>query len=591
MKKEKQEGTYSFLFKQAGDKKKSYIFSLFFAVLSVIFELLPYYFVIEMIRQLMNGCKDLAVYGKLSLFMALFYILKVIFHCISTTASHKATFSVLANIRKKCTDKLARMPLGEVNSRSVGGLKSTIMERVDSIETTLAHVVPEFTSNIIPPIVIIITLFVIDWRLGLASMITLVLGMICMSLMMIGYEPFFEKVVKKTKLLNDTTVEYINGIEVIKVFGKAESSYKKFVDAAHDCAYSYVDWMHHSNIFFTAGFVVMPATMVSILPVGAIMYGSGMIGLFEMVAVILLAVALIEPIIRLASFQDDLAQIDVIVGEVKDILNAKELIRPLTLSEDKEIKDASIKLTDVHFGYQEKEVLHGINFDIKSGEYIALVGPSGSGKSTIAKLIASMWDVDSGSIEVGGVNIKDIPLDIYEDYIAYVSQDSYLFNDTIMNNLKIGSTKKEISDDEVIDICKRAGVHDFIMSLENGYDTMVGSKGGHLSGGELQRISIARAMIKDAPIVILDEATAYSDPENEALIQDSVSRLVEGKTLIVIAHRLSTVNDADRIVLINDGNIECIGKHEELLNNSLLYKNMWEAHISVKDTKEEMINA
>ncbi len=589
MKKEKIEGTFGFLYKEAKAKKCNYIFSVFFAVLSVTCELIPYYFVIKIINNLINNVTDLWTYGKLCLFMALFYALKVLFHCISTTISHKTTFQVLANIRKKCSDKLGCMPLGEVKSRSVGGLKSTIMERIDSIETTLAHIVPEFTSNLVPPIAIIITIFVIDWRLGFASLVTLVVGLIFMNLMMIGYEKWFGNVIRQTKNLNDTTVEYVNGIEVIKVFGKSESSYKKFKDAAHNCAYAYINWMKHSNIFFTAAFVIMPATMVSILPIGAIMYANNLIELPEMITVILLSVALIEPIIRLASFQDDIAQINIIANEVKDILNAPDLIRPQELKE--EIKDYSISLNNVHFAYQEKEVLHGINLDIKAGEYVALVGPSGSGKSTIAKLIASMWDVNAGSIKVGDVNIKDIPLDIYMDKIAYVSQDSYLFNDTIMNNLRIGATNRKITDEEIIEICKKSGVDDFIRGLENGYETVVGSGGGSLSGGERQRISIARAMIKDAPIVILDEATAYSDPENEAIIQESVSKLVKDKTLIVIAHRLSTVNNADRIILVNDGNIEAIGKHEELLKSSPLYEKMWNAHMSVKDKKEVLANA
>ena len=587
--KEPKEGTYQFLFRQAEEKKSRYVQSVALAVLSVVFELIPYYFVIEIVRNLLDGEKDLWVYGQYCLLMAVCYGLKILFHCLSTTLSHGATFAVLANLRKKCSDKLGKMPLGEVTARSVGGLKSTIMERIDAIETTLAHVVPEFTSNLIPPIAIFLTIFIIDWRMGLASLITLVVGMICMSLMMIGYEKFFSKVIQKTKDLNDTSVEYINGIEVIKVFGKAESSYQKFVDAAHDCAYSYVNWMQHSNIFFTAGFVIMPATMVSILPIGALLYGKGTISLFAMISVIILSVALIEPIIRLASFKDDMAQIDVIVDEVRDILNAPELQRPETLRG--EILDASVTLKDVHFAYQEKEVLRGIDLEIHSGEYVALVGPSGSGKSTIAKLIASMWDVKSGEIRIGGVNVRDIPLDLSMDQIAYVSQDSYLFNDTVMNNLKIGSTRRQISDEEVMEICKKAGVHDFILSLEYGYDTIVGSGGGHLSGGELQRLSIARAMIKDAPIVILDEATAYSDPENESIIQESVSRLVKNKTLIVIAHRLSTVSNADRIVLVNDGRIEAVGTHEELLTASPLYRHMWEAHISVKDQKEAVQHA
>ena len=262
------------------------------------------------------------------------------------------------------------------------------------------------------------------------------------------------------------------------------------------------------------------------------------------------------------------------------VLTQEELIRPET--DRKEPEDYSVVLENVRFGYHEKEVLHGISMKIESGTMAALVGPSGSGKSTIAKLIASLWDVKDGSIRIGGVNIKDLSLEEYNRKVAYVSQDNYLFDDTIRENIRMG--REGASDAEVEEVARRSGCHDFIMQLENGYDTVVGSSGGHLSGGERQRIAIARAMLKDAPIIILDEATAYTDPENEALIQASVARLVRGKTLIVIAHRLSTVSDADRIFVIEDGRVNASGTHKELLKENDLYRRMWEAHISVKDT-------
>ena len=227
------------------------------------------------------------------------------------------------------------------------------------------------------------------------------------------------------------------------------------------------------------------------------------------------------------------------------------------------------------------EVLHGINLSLPAGSYTALVGPSGSGKSTVARLIASLWDVDSGSVEIGGVNIKNLSLEEYNRRVAYVSQDNFLFDMSVRENIRLG--KRDASDEEVIEIAKKSGCYDFIMSLENDFDTIVGGSGAHLSGGERQRIAIARAMMKDAPIVILDEATAYTDPENEAIIQQSVARLVKGKTLIVIAHRLSTVADADKIVVIKDGQIDSQGTHEELLKKGGLYKDMWEAHISARD--------
>lgn len=250
------------------------------------------------------------------------------------------------------------------------------------------------------------------------------------------------------------------------------------------------------------------------------------------------------------------------------------------------MKDYAVSLCDVTFGYNEKQVLHGVNLQIKEGTVNAIVGPSGSGKSTIAKLIASLWDVKSGSIKIGGIDIRSLSLEEYNRKVAYVSQDNYLFDDTIRENIRMG--KLNATDQEVEEVAKKSGCHDFIMGLEHGYDTVVGSAGGHLSGGERQRISIARAMLKDAPIVILDEATAYTDPENEAVIQSSVARLVQGKTLIVIAHRLSTIADADRIFVVEDGKIAEEGTHEQLLKNGKIYSKMWKSHVGVKDMGGEV---
>ncbi len=551
-------------------------------MLSIVSSLAPYYFIARIVTKLLMHSTNKTDYIILVICMAAAFLLKGVFHSISTLYSHKATFEILANIRKKCTDKLAKMPLGDVLSIPVGNLKSTILERVDSIEVTLAHVVPEFTSNIIAPIVILILIFMINWKLGIATLVVLPIGFVFFLGMMKGYEKNFGRVLKATKNLNDTTIEYIHGIEVIKVFGKAEESYEKFTDAAVENADAYISWMKKINIYFTFSLVIMPATMITVLPIGALMLAHGTIMLSDMINVIIYAVALIDPIITMLSFKDDIEQIGVVVSEINTILGAKELVRPSDETKV-ELKDSSIRLSDVHFGYQSEEILHGINIDIKDKEYIALVGPSGSGKSTIAKLIAGMWDVDSGSIMLGGVDVKNIPMDTYQDRIAYVSQENYLFNISVRENIRMGKTTGYASDEEVEEVAKKSGCHDFIMSLENGYDTIVGSGGGHLSGGEKQRISIARAMLKNAQIVILDEATAYTDPENEALVQESVAKLVQGKTLIVIAHRLSTITSADKIYCINKGNIEEFGTHEELLNKDGLYKKMWMAHINAKD--------
>ena len=563
---------------QTGDHGGQYILSVALAIIGVAFSLAPYFVVIGVVQGLMDGVKDFSFYLSRCLIMAALWLGRVLFHALSTTTSHKATFAVLGEIRKRCMEKLTRLPLGAVLEQSSGALKNTLIERIDSIETTLAHIVPEFTANLLIPIIILIYIFTVDWRMGLASLATVPLGMFCYVFMMAGSAKFYQRTVTATKALNDTAVEYIGGIQVIKVFGKTKSSYERFVHDAYEAAHSFIDWMRASIIPFTFAMVLMPATMVSVLPIGGLLVKNGSLSAQDFVTVIILSVGVITPIITMMSYSDDFRTMGTIFGEVRAILDAPEMIRP---AEGEVPERNDLELKDVRFAYQEKEVLHGVSMAIPEGSFVALVGPSGSGKSTIARLIASLWDVTSGSISLGGTDIRQIPQEAYADKIAFVSQDNYLFNMSVRENIRIG--RPSATDAEVEEAARQSGCHDFILGLEKGYDTMVGSSGGHLSGGERQRISIARAMLKAAPIVILDEATAYTDPENEAVIQRSVSKLTEGKTLIVIAHRLSTVMDADKIYVIKDGRIDDAGTHKELLGRHGLYEKMWNAHMEVKD--------
>ena len=566
---------------QTGDHGGQYVLSVTLAVIGVAFSVAPYFVVVGIVQGLMEGQQDFAFYLGKCLIMAALWMGRVLFHALSTATSHRATFAVLGEIRKRCTEKLARMPLGTVLTQSSGALKNTLVERIDSIETTLAHIVPEFTANLLVPVIIEIYIFTIDWRMGLASLVTVPIGMFSYALMMLGSGDFYQHTITATKALNDTAVEYINGIQVIKVFGKTKSSYDRFVHDAYEAAHSFIDWMRASILPMTFAMVVMPSTMVSVLPIGGLLVKNGSLSPQDFVMVIILSVGLITPFVTLMSYSDDIRTMGTIFGEVRAILDAPEMVRP---EEGKAPEKNDLELKDVHFSYHpdaDSEVLHGVSMKIPEGSFVALVGPSGSGKSTIARLIASLWDVTGGSISIGGSDIRDIPQEAYADKIAFVSQDNYLFNMTVRENIRLG--RPSATDSEVEEAAKMSGCHDFIMSLENGYDTLVGSSGGHLSGGERQRISIARAMLKAAPVVILDEATAYTDPENEAVIQRSVSKLTEGKTLIVIAHRLSTVVDADRIYVVKDGRIHEEGTHEELLAHHDLYEKMWNAHMEVKD--------
>lgn len=563
---------------QAGPHRGQLLLSVILAVLGVAFSIAPYFAVVGIVKSLVAGDRNLPYYLTQSGLIALLWLARVLCHAFSTANSHKATFAVLGEIRKRCTEKLTRMPLGAVLQQSSGALKNTLIERIDSIETTLAHIVPEFTANLLIPIIITVYIFTIDWRMGLASLATVPLGMFFYIWMMATSAGFYQATIDNTKALNNTAVEYINGIQIIKVFGKTKSSYERFVKDAHAAAGAFIGWMRASIIPFTFAMVVMPATMVSVLPIGGLLVKGGTLSGQDFITVIILSVGLITPLITLMSYSDDIRTMGTIFGEVQAILDAPEQERPATGDVP---SGNDLKLENVRFSYADKEILHGVSMAVPEGSFVALVGPSGSGKTTIARLIAALWDVDGGSIVLGGKDIREISQEAYADRVAFVSQDNYLFNMTVRENIRLG--RPGASDDEVEQAARDSGCHEFIMGLENGYDTLVGSSGGHLSGGERQRISIARAMLKSAPIVILDEATAYTDPENEAVIQRSVSKLTAGKTLIVIAHRLSTVTDADRIYVVNNGNIEDSGTHPELLSHHGLYEKMWNAHMEVKD--------
>ena len=579
----KKRGLLSWVLEFAGRKRKYFVGSVVLAIWGVAASFVPYLIIANIVENLLAGNRQWDFYLKQVLLMGLFWVVRMTLHSFSTTLSHVATFTVLGGIRKQLCEKLSKIPLGSVLDDNSGSYKNIIVERVDSMETTLAHIVPEFTANLLLPIIMFIYLMTIDWRLGLANLVGAVIGLIFMAVMMAKSKGGYELSVQKTKKLNDTAVEYINGIEVIKAFGKTGTSYEKFVVAAREGADVFIDWMRRC-IWPQAGTMsFLPATFLGVLPIGLLLVKNGSLTPQGYITGIILSAGLITSLVVAFSYTDDLLKMGTIFGEVTEILERKDMERPAELKEKPAGSDISLK--DVRFTYKDKEVLHGINMEIRQGEVAAIVGPSGSGKSTIARLIDSLWDVDSGSITYGGVDIRELPLDYYMGQIAYVAQDNFLFDLSVKENIRLG--RAGATDEEVIRAAKATGCHDFILGLEKGYDTIVGGAGGHLSGGERQRICIARAMLKDAPVVILDEATAYTDPENEALVQAGVARLVQGRTLIVIAHRLSTIVDADRIFVINDGEVEASGTQEELLRYCPLYRKMWEAHSMAKDVDAE----
>ncbi|WP_019177609.1 ABC transporter ATP-binding protein [Methanomassiliicoccus luminyensis] len=555
--------------------------SVLLAVIGVAAGMVPYFAAAEIVIALFEGGRDTGFYVLWCGVALAGLISKVVLMNVSTALSHAAAFQTLKEIRLAIASKLTRVPMGYLLETPSGKLKNTTVDKVESLEITLAHILPEMTSNILVPIFIIAYMFTLDWRMALASLATLPLGLLCFMLMMRGYTKRWNEYTAARNHMESTVVEYVNGIEVIKAFSQSANSYQKFTDAVKGNARAALDWMKDMQVYFSLGQAIWPSVLVAVLPIGCWLMINGALPAWTFITIMILSLGIVGPMVAAVSFTDPLAQVGTVLGEIFEVLDEPELARP---QDEKELKGTEIVLKDVTFAYKDKQVLKGVDLAVEPGTVTALVGPSGSGKSTIAKLIAGFWDVQGGSVTLGGVNIKDIPSHQLMNNIAYVSQDSYLFDDTVRENIRMGRTAA--TDEEVEKAAKACGCHDFIMDLEKGYDTRVGSSGGQLSGGERQRVAIARAMLKNAPIVVFDEATAYTDPENEALVQSAVAKLVQGRTLIVIAHRLSTIVDSDKIVVVNDGSIAATGTHDELLEKCGLYRSMWKSHIGARDSSE-----
>ena len=570
MKKKTKPGAIQQLLSYAGNNKKQLYLSTFLATLGELFGMAPFITVSLLVAELFN--KTATIQNVCILFAVALggQILKLWLTYQSSFMSHKATYKILKNIRSKIADKMLRVPMGVMLDTPTGNFKNLMADTVSKLEDSMAHFMPEITSNVVAPLCCILLVFILDWRMGLAALITIPLGLLGYIGMMNDYVNKSTTYMKSQNAMNSTLVEYVNGIEVIKAFNQGSASYSKFTGAINFFHDSTLAWWKQSWLWSAVIQAVMPTTLLGTLPIGAWLYMTGTLPLSDFITCIILPIGFIAPLMRVGKYSEQFNMVKACLDQIRDFIEKPELKRP---EKNVALDETAYRFENVSFAYNETEVLKNVSFEIKPGTVSAIVGPSGSGKSTIAKLIASFWDVTGGLITIGGKSVKEISTDQLNDLISYVSQDNYLFNDTVRNNIRMG--KPEASDSEVEQIAKASGCHEFIMNLEHGYETVVGGAGGHLSGGERQRIAIARAMLKNAPIVILDEATSSVDTRTEERIQKAMDNLMKGRTSFVIAHRLSTIKDADVILVMKDGDIIEQGNHEELLAMNGFYANLY----------------
>lgn len=567
----KEPGAIRQLFAFVGESNSKMRISILLAVLGEMFGIVPFLMVALLADELYRGTATIQRVLFFCGIAAICQLVKMLLTWRSSLMSHKISFTILKNIREAITDRMAKVPMGVMLETPTGAFKNLIVDNVAKLEDSMAHFMPELPSNIAAPLCSILLIFILDWRMGLASLITIPLGILFFAAMMRGYGPRMENYMRSANDMNSSLVEYVNGIQVIKAFNRSASSYGKYSKSVNYFHDSTMEWWSQCWFWNAAARAVLPSTLLGTLPVGAWLYMEGTLSLPVFLISLVVPLGFVAPLMKVSEAMEQVSMIKGNLEQVTAFLKTPELVRP---SEPVSLGERTYQFEDVHFGYKETEVLHGISFQTRPGTMTAIVGPSGSGKSTIAKLMAGFWDVTSGSVRFGGQDIRQIPFEQLMGEISYVAQDNFLFDKSIRENIRMGNPAA--TDEEVEAAAKAANCHDFIMQLEQGYDTLAGDAGDRLSGGERQRITIARAMLKPSSVVILDEATAYADPENEALIQQAISKLVAGKTLIVVAHRLNTIRNADQILVVANGNIAGRGTQEELLRECPIYQKMWQ---------------
>lgn len=555
------------------------ILSVLFAVVSVIGGFLPYYTSYKLIQCFIRNEVTFQVLLYWCGIGMGGYIIHILGYGISTCLSHISAYTILKGLRNQIADRLMKAPLGAVYANSIGKLKNIIVDQVEGVEPPLAHMIPELLSNILLALGVIGGLFFMDFRMGLAVLVTVPVAIIPMLTGMRSFNQKYAAYMEANASVNSIIVEYVEGIEVVKAFNQGNASYEKFVKAVESFRDFTMEWFESTWMSMNLVLSILPTTLLGTLPAGIILYRNGSLTPEQVVLCLMLSLGIISPLMKATAFINEMKSMEFAVDGANLLLNIEQLDEA---AEPVKLNGKEINLQEVAFSYGNdlQTVLQDINLTIPEGSFTALVGPSGGGKSTLAKLIMRFYDVTKGKITINGRDIRELPLKQLSDLVSFVTQDNFLFDCSLMENIRLG--RPDASDEEVYEAARAAQCEEFIARLDLGLNTPAGEAGKQLSGGERQRITIARVMLKNAPILILDEATAFTDPENEEKIQRSILELSKGKTVIMIAHRLSTIKNADQIIVLDSGRIVDCGTQKELLERCDLYQKLWQAHIGTK---------
>ena len=592
--KKKKQATMSRLMDIAGNHKYFSYAAVALAAVSAVLALMPFICIWRIIREILQVKGDYGAaihitgYGWQAVG---FSLLAMAFYIGALMCSHKAAFRVQVNLRVKLMEHIMKLPLGYVESQGTGKIKKIVFDSTGATETFLAHNLPDKVVSMVTPIALLVIMFAYDWKLGLICLIPAALAFLIMGTMMMG--PKMAEDMKQyqnaLETMSSEAVEYIRGIPVVKTFGQSVFSFKRFKDAID----AYEKWTldyTRAMMIPMLGFTTFSNGIFATLTAATFFLGKGSLRdslILNILFFVLVSAVLTTTLMKVAYAGESQIQVEDALKRMDEILD----IKPLTAAGKRAtLLDSSVKISDACFSYEAgKEAISHISLNIAAGQHIALVGPSGGGKTTLASLIARFWDVDAGSISIGGVNIKEIPTDQLMDVVSYVFQDSKLLKTSILENVRMGNPKA--TDEEVLEALKSAMCTNILEKLPQGVDTVIGAKGTYVSGGEMQRIAIARAFLKNAPILILDEATAFADPDNEIMVQQAFENLARNKTVIMIAHRLSTVINADKIYVLKEGTIVEEGSHSQLLEKDGIYSHMWREYNKSVDWQVRKVGA